>query len=53
MSRSVTPASNAVPKGMDARAPAPPAAPSSRPRADFYARVVAQLMRLLAQMAVR
>ena len=46
MSRSSTPLSHAVHHG--ACAPAPSAA-----RAHFYARVRAQLMRLLAQMAVR
>ena len=51
MSRSTTPLSDAVRLG--ACAPAPSAAPMSAARAKFYARVYAQLMRLLAQMALR
>jgi hypothetical protein len=52
MSRS-TPSSNAVHDVTGACAQAPSATPSSRSRAGFYARVYAQLMHLLSQMAVR
>lgn len=47
MSRSTTPLSHAVHHGACAPAPA------SASRANFYARVRSQLMRLLAQMALR
>lgn len=53
MSRSTTLISNAVHKGVGACAQASSAAPACGSRATFYARVVAQLMKLLAQMAVR
>ena len=53
MSRSTTPSSNVVHHGVGACAQAPSAAPASEPRAKFYARVVAQLMHLLSQMAGR
>ena len=53
MSRSTTPLSQAVHHGQGACAQAPSAAPASAARANFCARVRVQLMRLLAQMAVR
>ena len=48
-----TPSSNAVHDVPGACAQAPSATPSSRSPAEFYARVYAQLMQLLSQMAVR
>jgi hypothetical protein len=53
MSRTTTPSSNVVHSSMGACAQAPSAAPRSGFRARLYVRVLAQLMQLLSQMAVR
>ena len=48
-----TPSSNVPRNGVAACPQTPSVAPASRSRAKFYARVYAQLMQLLSQMAVR